>query len=212
MTRIQLMPKFTAVTVIIVGIIVLLGWALGIEQLKRGLPGLVAMNPTTAVAFMLAGFALWLLQRSESRLPWRRLAQGCASIVATVGLLKLCALLGGPDARVDQWLFSSKLDPTAFGNATGGTHGTLPNRMAPNTALNFLLLGGALLLLDTRKWRGVYPSQVCSVVIVLTAWLALIGYVFNSGTFYQVGSFIPMVGTYPAACCVFLRALCAPCP
>ena len=47
------------------GGIVLLGWSLGNEMLMRILPGLVAMNPVTALGFILAGTSLagyWLAE------------------------------------------------------------------------------------------------------------------------------------------------------
>ena len=196
MTRIQLMPRWAAATAIVVGCLVLAGWVSDVEFLKRVLPGLVAMNPATAVAFMLAGLALWLLQVEESRLPSRRAAQAGAGIVAMIGLLKLCALLGGPDVHMDQWLFPTKL-------AEAGS--ALPNRMAPNTALNFLLLGCALLLLGAKSRRGAYLCQLCTLAITLTASLAIIGYAFDSRSFYRVGPFIPMA-LHTALCFLALAA------
>ena len=179
-----MMPRWAATGTGVIGILVLLGWALDIEFLQRIMPGLVAMNPATAVAFVLAGVALWSLQAEPNRLLMLRAAQACAGGVALIGLLKLCALLGGPDACVDQWLFAAKLE-------TGGIIG-FPNRMAPNTALNFLLAGSALLLLGVKTRRGAYLAQLLAIAVALTSLLAVIGYVFNSGAFYRVGAFIPM--------------------
>ena len=47
-----------AFLVILIGSLVVLGWTLGLEWLKRVAPGLVAMNPMTAVLFLLLGVAL----------------------------------------------------------------------------------------------------------------------------------------------------------
>jgi PAS domain S-box-containing protein len=183
MTRSQSVTRLTAAAVLVTGCSVLLGWALDIDFLRRIVPGLVAMNPATAVAFVLAAASLWLRYDENRPFPLR-VAVACAGAVALIGLLKLCALLGGPDARVDQWLFAAKLD-------AGGTVG-FPNRMAPNTAFNFLLLGGALLLLDVKTPRRVYLAQFFVLAVALTSLLAVIGYAFSTGAFYQVGAFIPM--------------------
>ncbi len=197
MTRSQLAPRVAAAIVLAAGALVLTGWALDVQLFKRIVPDAVAMNPVTAVAFMLAGLSLWLLQvEEEGRSPARRLAQTCAGVVALGGLLKLCALLGGPDARVDQWLFPAKL--AEAGNA-------LPNRMAPNTALNFVLIGGALLLLDVQTRRRVYPAQLFALVAALTALFATIGYAYNASSFYRVGGFIPMA-LHTALCFMALAA------
>lgn len=83
-----------SVVAILVGCLVLLGWVLDVEILKRIIPGLNAMNPTTAIAFVLAGLSLLLL-RDDQTSQRRRSAQGCALAVALVGVLKLVKLLFG---------------------------------------------------------------------------------------------------------------------
>jgi hypothetical protein len=132
---------------IIVGCLVLVGWTLNIDVLKRILPGLVAMNPITAIAFILAGVSLLLLPDEDVDQRLRRIAQWCSSAVALIGLLKLIGVLWGWDTGIDQLLFPERLDLE-----TDVTD--IPNRMAPNTALNFLLLGCAVLVLDWRTHRG----------------------------------------------------------
>jgi len=42
-----------------VGLLVLVGWASGLDVLTRVLPGLVAMNPATALSFVAAGLSPW---------------------------------------------------------------------------------------------------------------------------------------------------------
>ena len=88
--------------------------------------------------------------------------------MALVGLLKLTGILFGWDAGVDQLLFWQKLESEA---AAAG----IPNRMAPNTALNFFLLGSALLLLDRQTRRGRWLAQYLILAAALTSLLAIIG-------------------------------------
>ncbi len=69
----------------------------------------------------------------------------------------------------------------------------LPNRMAPSTALNFLLIGSALLLLDKRTRRGHYwPAQYPILAVGVASLLSLVGYVYGVGSFYGIGSYIPI--------------------
>ena len=54
-----------------IALLVLIGWNFDIEIFKSVIPGLTPMNPTTALLFILAGGALWLLQTGRAN-PWRR--------------------------------------------------------------------------------------------------------------------------------------------
>jgi EAL domain-containing protein (putative c-di-GMP-specific phosphodiesterase class I) len=53
--------RATIVIPIVVGSLVLYGWMSDIEVLKRIVPGLVAMNPMTAIGFLLLGISFALL-------------------------------------------------------------------------------------------------------------------------------------------------------
>lgn len=189
--------RFSSVTggvASLVGILVLGGWLFDVDTLKELVPGLVAMNPATACAFIGLGLALLLLHRPQLSGGAQWLAQGCAVASLVVGGVKLLALLGGPDVGVDRWLFSARLV-----SATG-----LPNRMAPNTALNFVLLGGALWLLSravqppgATSQPRVWPSQIVATQLLalaatLSSMLALLGYAYGIHSFYGIGHFIPM--------------------
>jgi len=175
-----------------VAALVLLGWVLDIETLKRVVPGLVAMNPASAVAFAGCALSLWLqsgraagFKPGKSRLR-RRLALGCAAVVVAGAVLKLGEIALGWSVGLDRVLFSSRLDDPATGFA---------NRMAPNTALNFALIGSALLLLDARlqlRARRVHPAQWLALGAATASSLAILGYAYGTRSFYGVGSYIPM--------------------
>ena len=169
---------------IAVGLVVLVGWILHIEPLKRIAPGLVSMNPLTAITFVLAGVSLLLLGHARDSSSRAALyGRACAGIVFLIGLIRIGSLVSGWDTGIDQWLFTSQLSvaQTRF-----------PSRMAPNTALGFLLSGAALLLLDSQTRKGHRPSEILAVVCSLSALLAILGYVYSVSGFYKVGAFIPM--------------------
>src|SRR6185437_4329562 len=113
------------------------GWALDLEVLKRVLQDRVAMNPITALGLILSAGSLALLVRRDSDTGPRRLARAVALGVALVGLARLTAHFTGWELGVDGWLFWTKLHE---GPGPG------PNRMAPNTAVVFTLIGLALAL------------------------------------------------------------------
>ena len=161
----------------------LVGWTFEIDFLKRIVPGYVFMNPTAATAFVLASIALWFFNGSNNNL--RRLARLLAAIVAFAGLAKLCAIVGLHDIGIDRIFFSGQLLDKVTGQA---------NQMAPQTALNFLLLGTALLLLDVRTKRGrdLYLLQYSAIIVILFSFLAVIGYVYGAKSLYVSVSFNPM--------------------
>jgi PAS domain S-box-containing protein len=164
--------------VVMIGAVVLLGWLADWEACKQVLPGMVAMNPVTAVCFILSGGSLWLLGGADAGLTgtWaRRIARACAIVVALAGLLKFGGGLMGWDAPVDQLLFPGKLAAAT----------DVPNRMALNTALNFLFIGLALLALDVPTRKGRYPAQFLSLAVGGLALLALTGYIFGVTVFYR---------------------------
>ncbi len=161
----------------------LFGWALDVEALKRVFLRLVAMNPVTASAFILLGLSLWLSGAEDSVRKTRLVAGLCAALAAVVGLLKLAEVAFGWAAGVDQLLFASKL----AGDVTGQ-----PNRMAPNTTLNLLLSGCALLLLNVKIRGGFRVAQFCVVGSVLASLIPVVGYAYGTRMLYGIGQFIPM--------------------
>lgn len=176
-----------ALVVIAAGFGVLAGWWFGVEALKRVLPGLVSMNPATAVAFILAGVSLAIFVRiPPGKDRWAGVlistARWCALLTTLIGLARLAAILRGWDLGVDQWLFASKLSAKQ----------TFPSRVAPNVALNFVLLGSALLFLDSKGRTARFGAQISTLVAAFATLLAVVGYVCGTESFYSVGSYIPM--------------------
>ena len=66
--RSRVLSRVTSVAVLALALSVLAGWWLEHPGLRSGVAGLVAMNPVTAIAFILASVAL-LLQLAESSPP-----------------------------------------------------------------------------------------------------------------------------------------------
>lgn len=180
--RSRVLARATGIGVAVLGGLVLLGWVFDVTRLKSVLPGLVTMKPNTAAGLVLAGVALAALAEPRSR-TLRRAAQVCAALVIVLGLLTLAEHLLGWDLGIDQLLF-----PHALG--TVGT--SAPARMAPNTALSFLLLGLALLLLDSEGRAGRRPAQALALVAGLVALLGFLGYAFGAEALYGIGTRTPM--------------------
>ncbi len=166
-----------------VGLLVLVGWASGLDILTRVLPGLVAMNPATALSFVAAGLSLWLVGAGPAVRRARRVGLALGLLVALVGLAKLGGILTGWDPGLDQMLFHDHLVVRGGG---------LPNRMAPNTALAFLVIGLALACLHLEPIVDQRIAQLCALVATVIASLASIGYIYGVPALSGVSSYIHM--------------------
>jgi signal transduction histidine kinase len=174
------LPRAASAFAILIGVLVLIGWALDLERLKRILPGFVAMNPATAVLFILSGIALAFAIFRSSR-SGDVVRKFLGAIVLGAALMELLEVMGLWHWPIDQILFRSKLwEPLTL----------LPNRMAPNTALNFFLAGLSLLLLDLRGRRSF--SQALAIMMGFVAILPLAGYAYGVRSFSGMAAFIPM--------------------
>ncbi len=171
------MTAASVFAVVIAGI-ALLGWQLDLPILSTFLPGRVAMNPMTALAVVLAAGSLWLQASSfGDRRELRWVARGAASLVVLVGVVTVAGYVSGENPGLDQILF----------------HGRLAgNQMAPNTGLNFLLLGAALLALDWQSRPGLWPAQFVLLAPITISLTSILGYVYGVGTLYSVADYIPM--------------------
>ncbi|MEX0652810.1 MAG: CHASE3 domain-containing protein [Phycisphaeraceae bacterium] len=181
--------RTAAALVAAVAVAVLIGWQFDVEWLKRMLPSLVAMNPATTVAFLLAGASLWLLTGLEPTPRARRIAIALAGAVALLGLLKLLAYLGGWDIVIDRLLYASRLDE---GGPVTSTGVTVPNRMAPNTAALFALTGVGLILSGLPSHWERLAGKVAGLAVALLAIVAIIGYLSDVTSLYRPTAYIPI--------------------
>ena len=164
-----------------VGVLVLVGWVSDIPFLKSVLPGLTTMKANTALAFILAGVSLWVLNQKQTPQHTRRLGQACAAFVALIGVLTLSEYVLDLDLGLDQLLLKES------SGAVGTSH---PGRMSPVTALNFALVGCALLLLKTH--RGIFPGQYLTIGAALSSLTALVGYAYGEESLYSLSVYTSM--------------------
>jgi hypothetical protein len=165
------------------GLLVLAGWFFDVEVLKGVSPRFVAMNPVTAICFVLIGIAFECLRPTRPSTWSRATGVALASLVAFVGAVKIGSYVFGWPVRIDAFLFGLKLEEVTQ---------RIPNQMAPDTALNFICVGVALCLIDARPRR--FPvSHVLVLFVSATSLLVMIGYAYGVTQFTRVSAvFIPM--------------------
>ena len=133
------------------------------------------MKANTAICFILAGVALiaqvWRIP-VPGRMRW--VARVLAVVVLLTAVLTLSEILFGWNTGLDQFLF------TETASEAGAS---FPGRMSPASAMNFALLGTALLCLDHRG-RSVRHStaQYLAVAAAMITLLAFIAYFYGVET------------------------------
>ncbi len=141
------------------------------------------MKANTALGFILAGLALWLLQRHPIPPSRRTFAQLCAATVALLGLLTLSQDLFGWDLGIDQFLFKDTVTSPET---------SVPGRMSPISAFNFFLSGLALLLVDVETRRGHWPGQFLALLTTTTSFMAIVGYAYSAHALYDIEPYSSM--------------------
>lgn len=167
-----LLPAALAVLSTLMGMVVLVAWRTGYGTLTGG-TGQIAMHPTTAMTLIAGGLALLIAQRRDSRsaiMVSRLLAVG----VAGVGLFTLFEYTMG-------WPHTYELKGFPLPRRPTGE----PLRMAVNTAIGLVLFGQGLVFLESdRRARGL-KSQFFATLVMIVAFIAIVGHVFEVRDFYS---------------------------
>ncbi|MBA2239904.1 MAG: hypothetical protein H0W09_01450 [Solirubrobacterales bacterium] len=149
------------VLLLAIATLALIGYATGVEGLKRVFPDLPPMRITTALCLLALAAGIWL-----KRLPGQRprsLGSLLGGLIAVVGLLVVIGRLEpfGP------------LAGTLF--AAGGESTGLPS---PGSGIGLILTGLCLLVLDADPGRH-RPAGVLIALTGLLAFGALVGYAYD---------------------------------
>ncbi len=160
---------------VVVASLVLVGWILGIEDLK-GLFGSITMKANAAAGLLAAGLALILLRNANKAL----LIGGrcCGAFVGLLGAATLSEHLVEWDLGIDQLLFTEA--PGALATAS-------PGRMGVNASLCFVLSAIALAGLHRKTRRGVVVAQVLGAIVMTLALVPTVGYIYGATELYSIG-------------------------
>lgn len=194
--RPHLVARIAGAVAAFVGSVVLVGWAAEVDALK-GFGQDLAMKPNTAISFVLGGASVWLL--SEEGIPRLRHVAGKVFAAATglIGLLTAVEYASGRDLGIDQLLFKD----------LATLEGT-PGRMAVTSAISFILLGSALMILDVETRGGGRPAQPVALLASLPPFFGLAGYLYGAGAFLTPTTEMSLhaVGTFFVLCAGVLAA------
>lgn len=154
----------------VVGAIVMGGWLLRLDAIVQILPTWVPMQFNTALGFFLCGVSLIQIGNGRQRGPIVM-----AAFAAAIGLLTLTEYASGASLGIDELFVRHHL-------MVKTSH---PGRMSPNSAICFIVIGLALVLL-ARVPRRVLTLLLATMVTGLGI-VALLGYVAGIETLYLWG-------------------------
>lgn len=167
-----------ACAVAAIGVVVMLGWHSQQLRVVQLYVSFVPMQYNAALAFVLIGGALCGV---FSQRRW--LALTAAGSVITLGTLTLLQYVLGISLGIDQWLMDDSL-------IVGALH---PGRMAPNTAVCFVLSGVAIVRTSTGTSSGSSATAAIIAAIVFSlALVAFVGYLMAMPTAYGWGQLTRM--------------------
>ncbi|WP_081670924.1 PAS domain-containing protein [Sporocytophaga myxococcoides] len=170
----------------LIPILILIGRVVDYNLLVSLTPGkFIVMNPLSSICFILTGIAIWLVWDSNAPLKNKRISKTIVLVVSLIGLLKLLSLFIGVNLGLDVLLFKDQL------NFHKEIYNTSWNEMAPNTALNMMLLGITIWRIDYDDSKVKY-FQYINYFITLMALLSLYGYIYGVKNLYGVFHRVPM--------------------
>lgn len=172
-------PYACSALVIAVGCLVLIGWQFHIPILKSILPQYITMKANTAIGLIALAVAVSLMHRAESDRLRMRLARMAAAFAFLIGLATLFQYLFNYNLGIDELIFEDR-------DASGRIP---PGRLAPVTAVIFMLLGGGILLSNDRHKAFYYASQFLVLVAFLISLQALMAYAFGIDDSFGIAAY-----------------------
>jgi PAS domain S-box-containing protein len=178
-------------------LLVLLGWLLDIDMLRRMGSPLVGMNPLTAICLLIGSTSFLLLRNNTSKTTRESFGMALAFLLLLLAGNRILGFASSIDLPVDTWLFAEKFQALELPNRSG--------RMSFNNAFCFLLWAFSLIFIRHETKKGHRISQYLALLIGLMSLLSLLSYLYQTGSFFGFISYIPMA--LNTAIAFFLYAL-----
>ena len=147
----QAVAMICGAAVSLLGVAVLVGWHLDSVSLTQVMPSFSPMHYNTALGMVLSGLALIALT-----LECPRITAALVSVPLVAALLTLVEHIFGAELGLDQLLFRSQA-------LVATSH---PGRMSPITAMCFVFIAAAVILLAPVVKREPSPARQLAVLLV----------------------------------------------
>lgn len=152
-----------------VGLVVCIGWMLDLPVLRYVFPGYPEMKMNAALAFILGGIPIALGEHGEA---WRaHLRKICAALVVAIAALTLIEYAANVNLGIDELLIADRSSTALY-----------PGRIPLIGAVNFLLLGIAIGLINARTAHVHWPAQAVALTVASIAFVMLLAVVYDAFT------------------------------
>jgi diguanylate cyclase (GGDEF)-like protein len=177
----NLIPKVCASFALVLGLTALAGWALHMPGLVRLQPGWAPMVVNTGIGFVLAGLGLWVV--TADRRGSLLISAALGVLVVGLAVEELVVLIFDLSPALSLPELHRPLQPDY-------PH---PGRMAPNTALAFLLFGGGLVALARApaKW-AIGWTRTAAVAVAAIGLFGVLGYALQLEYLYEWSGVVRM--------------------
>lgn len=172
-----LLLTIPALVLISIGCLVMTGWLFEISTLVQIRPNLVAMQFNSAFCFALSGLILLLYYQKKYTL-----VNLLTAIVVIISLLTLVEYYALMNIGID----------TFFVQPFASIQSAIPGRMAPNSALSFVLFALFIYLSQIRFDKLLLLVVLLPCVYGVLGLISLIGYLFDIEQAYAWGSLAHM--------------------
>ncbi len=185
-------PLGLATFIIVTASLVLLGWALNLNLLTSWLPGLVHAKFNAALCFLGLGIGLALV--ATNRNPGGMALGLLAIFVNAIAIATLWEFLSGQNLGIDQLIVPDQASAAS----------PYPGRFAVLTGVGFLC-GAFGLVLNGKRVRGVYPTELLALACAVIGTISLAGYLYGAEELRSVGS-ANQTSLPASVCLLFLGA------
>lgn len=169
--RVRIVLFKSGAMLLVLGALVIYGWHTQNHKLVQLLPRFVPMQYNTALGFALCGLALF-----SKVFNFRKAAFTFSSLVGIMGFLTLVEYLFNTSLGIDELFMQHTI-------LVGTSH---PGRMAPNTALCFLL-GAASIIIPPDNLVRIRNKTFLSSLVISLSLAAAVGYFIGIEGIYGWG-------------------------
>ncbi|MDJ1503842.1 sensor histidine kinase [Xanthocytophaga agilis] len=177
-----ILPQFYMYIVMGIALATLAGWQLNVDILRRIIPGLVAMNPTTAVLFIFYGIAFISIHSTSHFYQFTGVI--LLGLVICIGCIKIVQYIADIPDGIDSIFYGDRLREDIKYN--------IPNRMSIITAISFLVNSLSLYLYTKPILQKQSLANYALAVGMFISLLSVIGYIYQVDIHHSVVQRFPM--------------------